>query len=84
VGRVESGILKPGIVIELAPGGERGEVKTVESHHERFEQATPGMSVGFNVKGLSLKQIRRGMVAGDSKNDPPVEVESFIAQVFIP
>jgi elongation factor 1-alpha len=83
VGRVESGVLKAGILAEFAPGGAKGEVKTVESHHVRLEEATPGMSVGFNVKGLSLKQIRRGMVAGDAKNDPPVEVESFIAQVVI-
>jgi len=83
VGRVESGILKPGIVAEFAPGGAKGEVKTVESHHVRLEEAPPGASVGFNVKGLSMKQIRRGMVCGDSKNDPPVEVESFIAQIVI-
>lgn len=83
VGRVESGILRAGILAEFAPGGGKGEVKTVESHHVRLEEAGPGMSVGFNVKGLSIKQIRRGMVAGDSKNDPPVEAESFIAQVVI-
>jgi len=83
VGRVESGVLRAGIMAEFAPGGAKGEIKTVESHHVRLEEATPGMAVGFNVKGLSLKQIKRGMVAGDAKNDPPVEVESFIAQVVI-
>jgi len=83
VGRVESGVLKAGIVAEFAPGGIRGEVRTVESHHTRLEEATPGISVGFSVKGISAKQLRRGMVCGDSKNSPPVEVESFVAQVVV-
>lgn len=52
-------------------------------HHEQLTEAIPGDNVGFNVKGLSTKDIKRGNVAGDSKNDPPKEVESFQAQVII-
>lgn len=44
-------------------------------------QALPGDNVGFNVKNVSVKEIRRGMVAGDSKNDPPKEAKNFTAQV---
>lgn len=44
-------------------------------------QALPGDNVGFNVKNVSVKEIRRGMVAGDSKNDPPREAKNFTAQV---
>jgi translation elongation factor EF-1alpha len=44
-------------------------------------QAGPGDNVGFNVKSLSVKDIKRGYVAGDSKNDPPMMCESFLAQV---
>jgi elongation factor 1-alpha len=83
VGKVECGIMRPGITAVFAPGGARGEVKTVESHHVRLEEAGPGIAVGFNVAKLSLKQVRRGMVAGDVANDPPMEAESFIAQVVI-
>jgi translation elongation factor EF-1alpha len=44
-------------------------------------QAVPGDNVGFNVKSLSVKDIKRGFVAGNSKDDPPVQTESFLAQV---
>jgi len=55
------------------------DVKSVEMHHESLVEAIPGDNVGFNVKGLSVKDIKRGNVAGDSKNDPPREVENFYA-----
>jgi len=83
VGRVETGILKPGMVVTFAPTGVTTEVKSVEMHHEALPEATPGDNVGFNVKNVSIKDIRRGNVAGDSKNDPPAESEDFTAQVIV-
>jgi elongation factor 1-alpha len=83
VGRVETGILKPGMVVQFAPTGVTTEVKSVEMHHEQMPQAGPGDNVGFNVKGLSVKDIKRGFVCGDSKNDPPLQCEDFTAQVIV-
>jgi len=83
VGRVETGILKPGMVVTFAPSAVTTEVKSVEMHHESMPEANPGDNVGFNVKNVSVKDIRRGNVAGDSKNDPPKECASFHAQVII-
>jgi len=83
VGRVETGVLKPGQVITFAPTMITTEVKSVEMHHEALQEATPGDNVGFNVKNVSIKDIRRGNVAGDAKNDPPAECEDFTAQVII-
>jgi len=83
VGRVETGVLKPGMVVTFAPVMQTTEVKSVEMHHEALEQATPGDNVGFNVKNLSVKDIRRGNVAGDAKNDPPMGCEDFTAQVIV-
>jgi len=83
VGRVETGILKPGMTVTFAPADVSSEVKSVEMHHEAMESATPGDNVGFNVKGLSIKDIKRGMVAGDVKNDPPMKVADFKAQVIV-
>jgi len=83
VGRVETGILKPGMVVTFAPVNITTEVKSVEMHHEALQQALPGDNVGFNVKNVSVKDIRRGNVCGDSKNSPPFETESFNAQVII-
>jgi elongation factor 1-alpha len=83
VGRVETGILKPGMVVTFAPTGLTTEVKSVEMHHTQLEQALPGDNVGFNVKNISVKEVRRGFVAGDSKSDPPKEADSFKAQVIV-
>jgi len=83
VGRVETGVLKAGMVVTFAPVNLSTEVKSVEMHHEVMEQAVPGDNVGFNVKNVSVKDIRRGMVAGDSKTDPPLGVASFEAQVIV-
>lgn len=82
VGRVETGVLKPGMVVTFAPVNLTTEVKSVEMHHEALTEAYPGDNVGFNVKNVSVKDIRRGNVAGDSKNDPPLEAGGFTAQVF--
>merc|ERR1712167_370768 len=58
VGRVETGILKPGMVVTFAPQALTTEVK-------------------------SVKEIKRGNVASDSKNDPAKEAEFFEAQVIV-
>jgi elongation factor 1-alpha len=83
VGRVETGILKPGMVITFAPLNITTECKSVEMHHEALEEAEPGDNVGFNVKNLSVKDLRRGYVASDSKNDPAKDTANFLAQVIV-
>jgi len=83
VGRVETGILKPGAVVTFAPAGLTTEVKSIEMHHESMPQAVPGDNIGFNVKSVSVKDIKRGMVCGDSKQDPPMETDTFTAQVIV-
>jgi len=83
VGRVETGIIKPGMVVHFAPANITTEVKSVEMHHESLPEAVPGDNVGFNVKNVSVKEIRRGNVASDSKNDPAKEAASFNAQVIV-
>jgi len=83
VGRVETGILKPGMVVNFAPTGPTTEVKSVEMHHEALTEAVPGDNVGFNVKNVSVKELKRGFVASDSKNDPAKEAADFTAQVIV-
>jgi elongation factor 1-alpha len=83
VGRVETGIIKPAMIVTFAPQGLSTEVKSVEMHHESLTEALPGDNVGFNVKNVSVKDIRRGNVCGDSKNDPPKGCKSFDAQVIV-
>jgi len=83
VGRVETGVLKPGMTIHFAPSNVTTECKSVEMHHESLSEALPGDNVGFNVKNVSVKDIRRGNVASDSKNEPAKETASFNAQVIV-
>jgi elongation factor 1-alpha len=83
VGRVETGILKPGTTIVFAPSGITTDVKSVEMHHESLPEAIPGDNIGFNVKNVAVKDIKRGYVAGDVKNMPPAETENFTAQVIV-
>jgi elongation factor 1-alpha len=83
VGRVETGILKPGDMVTFAPVQVTTEVKSIEMHHEQLPQATPGDNVGFNVKNISVKDIRRGFVASNAKEDPAVGCDSFHAQVIV-
>merc|ERR1711970_481948 len=83
VGRVETGTIKPGMVVTFAPSQLSTEVKSVEMHHESLPEATPGDNVGFNIKNVSVKDIKRGYVASDSKNKPASGVQDFTAQVIV-
>merc|ERR1739847_138197 len=83
VGRVETGVIKAGMIVSFAPANVTTEVKSVEMHHETVEVASPGDNVGFNVKNVSIKDIKRGNVCSDSKNDPAAESKSFNAQVIV-
>jgi elongation factor 1-alpha len=71
------------MVVTFAPSNVTTEVKSVEMHHQQLPEGRPGDNVGFNVKNVSVKDIRRGNVCGDSKNDPPLGCESFNAQVIV-
>jgi len=53
-------------------------------HHEQIPQAGPGDNVGFAVKGLSVKDIKRGNVCGHSKGGhTPTGCRRFLAQVIV-
>merc|ERR1711865_919951 len=83
VGRVETGIIKPGIHAAFAPSKIVAEIKSVEMHHESLAAAHPGDNVGFNVKNVAVKDLRRGFVASDSKSNPATGVATFEAQVIV-
>merc|ERR1711956_118970 len=83
VGRVETGVIKPGMNAMFAPAGIVAEIKSVEMHHESLPEAVPGDNVGFNVKNVAVKDLRRGFVASDSKSNPATGAASFKAQVIV-
>uniref|UniRef100_A0A8C1B8P4 Eukaryotic translation elongation factor 1 alpha 1, like 3 n=1 Tax=Cyprinus carpio carpio TaxID=630221 RepID=A0A8C1B8P4_CYPCA len=83
VGKIETGVLKPGMVLTFSPAKLTAEVKSIEMHHQGLQTAFPGHSVGFNIKNVSVKNLRRGDVAGNAQQDPPSDVSSFIAQIIM-
>ncbi len=82
VGRVETGVLKVGDRVVFMPPAKVGEVRSIETHHVRIEKAEPGDNIGFNVRGISKRDIKRGDVAGHLDH-PPTVAEEFTARVFI-
>ena len=82
VGRVETGVLRVGDTVIFMPANKKGEVKSIETHHVRIQEAKPGDNIGFNVKGVARHEIRRGDVAGHP-NNPPTVVDEFTARIFV-
>jgi len=82
VGRVETGVLKEGDKVVFMPANVQGEVKSIETHHVRIPKAEPGDNVGFNVRGVSKNDIRRGDVCGHVDN-PPTVAKEFIGQIIV-
>ncbi len=82
VGKVVSGIMKPGDKIIFEPSHVTGEVKSVEMHHQKLDQALPGDNIGFNVRGIEKDQISRGDVAGLASSAPTVASE-ITAQIIV-
>ncbi|KAJ4889361.1 Elongation factor 1-alpha 2 [Raphanus sativus] len=76
-------MLKPGMVVTFAPSGLTTEVKSVEMHHKTLVEALPGDNVGFNVKNVAVKDLKRGYVASNSKDDPAKGAANFTSQVII-
>lgn len=86
VGKVETGVMKVGDKIIVVPAREgrgiKGDVKTIEMHHEQINEAIPGDNIGFSVRGIGKKDIARGDVLGHESN-PPTVAEEFTAQIIV-
>jgi elongation factor 1-alpha len=82
VGRVETGKLKKGDKVIFNPPGKVGEVKSIEMHHEEINEALPGDNIGWNVRGISRTEIRRGDVCGHPEK-PPTVADEFTAQLIV-
>ncbi|KPP73340.1 elongation factor 1-alpha 1-like [Scleropages formosus] len=83
VGKIETGVLKPGMLLKFSPAKLTAEVKSIEMHHQGIQTAFPGYNIGFNIKNVAVRNLRRGNVAGNAQHDPPQDVASFIAQLII-
>ncbi len=82
VGRIETGKMKPNDKIIVMPDGVVGEVKSIETHHTQMPEAFAGDNIGFNIRGIDKKQIKRGDVVGTPDN-PPAVAKEFKAQIIV-
>ncbi len=82
VGRVESGVMKPGDKVIFMPSGARGEVKSIEMHHKQLSKAEPGDNVGFNVRGVSKTDVKKGDVLS-LENTPATVAKEFTGQIIV-
>jgi elongation factor 1-alpha len=82
IGRVETGILKVGDSIIFEPAGKSGEVRSIEMHHESIQRAGPGDNIGFNVRGITKTDVKRGDVAGHL-DKPPSVTNDFTAKIIV-
>ncbi|MHA1298241.1 MAG: translation elongation factor EF-1 subunit alpha [Candidatus Helarchaeota archaeon] len=83
VGRVETGIMKVGDKIIIMPPALTTEIRSIEMHHEQQKQAVPGDNIGFNIRGIAAKDLRRGNVVGHANKAPPTVAEEFIGQIVV-
>jgi elongation factor 1-alpha len=74
--------MKTGDMVVFEPAGVKGEVKSIEMHHEQIPEAKPGDNVGFSVRGVNKTDIKRGDVVGTVSN-PPSVVKEFTAQIIV-
>jgi len=82
VGRVETGVLNVNDTVIFMPANKKGEVKSIEMHHQPLQRAEPGDNIGFNVRGISKNDIKRGDVCGKVDN-PPTVAQEFTAQIVV-
>ncbi|GIU71421.1 MAG: elongation factor 1-alpha [Candidatus Nitrosocaldaceae archaeon] len=82
VGRIETGKMKVGDKVIVMPSGAVGEVKSIETHHTPIQEAIAGDNIGFNLRGVDKKSIKRGDVVGHVDN-PPTVAREFQAQIIV-
>ncbi|KAH9320839.1 hypothetical protein KI387_015478, partial [Taxus chinensis] len=74
--------IKPNMVVTFGPSWLTTEVKSIEMHNEALLEALPSDNVGFNVMNFVVKDLKRGYVASDSKNDLVKKAANFTSQAL--
>ena len=74
--------MKAGQKIIVMPSGALGEIKSIETHHTEMPSAEAGDNIGFNLRGIEKKDIKRGDVLG-TPDAPPNVAKEFKAQIIV-
>ena len=59
-GTLTGGRLRVDDEVEILPAGTRARVRSIQTHKQRRDEATPGSRVALNLAGLDRHEIRRG------------------------
>src|SRR5439155_5429604 len=59
-GTLTGGKLRVEEEIEILPSGVRARVRSIQTHKQRRDEATPGSRVALNLAGLDRHEVRRG------------------------
>ncbi|KAH7521717.1 hypothetical protein FEM48_Zijuj07G0062300 [Ziziphus jujuba var. spinosa] len=82
IGRIETGILKPGMKITIAPTGLTAKVKSIGMNRESVQKAFPGDIVGVHLTKKKT-DLKHGYVASNFKDDPAKQAISFLSRLVI-
>lgn len=74
-GKVVSGVLYPGQIINLKPANCQGVVKSIEMHHKKLSYATAGANVGISLKDIEPDACTKASIISDAKDRPAKSVE---------
>eukprot|EP00980_Cylindrotheca_fusiformis_P009568 scaffold2109_cov216-Cylindrotheca_fusiformis.AAC.1 len=81
MGKVESGIVRPGMKVILMPTGNEYKVDGVWANEEPVTVARPGENVLIKLNGAGLEDCRKGFVIC---SDPPCRaVDKFICKIAV-
>ena len=61
-GTLVGGRLSVGDEVELAPGGQKGRVRGIQTHKQSVKSGMPGTRVAANLSGISHESISRGQI----------------------
>ena len=64
-GTLVGGRLSVGDEVELAPGGQRGRVRGIQTHKQSVKSGMPGSRVAANLSGIGHENIARGQILTD-------------------
>jgi len=59
-GTLTGGRLRVDDEVEILPAGTRARVRSIQTHKQRRDEATPGSRVALNLAGLDRHEVRRG------------------------
>ncbi|MFX0099622.1 MAG: translation elongation factor EF-1 subunit alpha [Candidatus Hodarchaeota archaeon] len=85
VGKVETGVIRIGMKVLASPSGFIGEVKSIEMHHESLNQAEAGDNIGFSLRGLTPKDIKKGDIVSEIEKPCPIVTPNgfFKAKIIV-